>query len=69
MSETESAGWGVEYRREGDDSPQATSLRVPSPLEHETWTREAAEAVAAKMREEGVYSYIKVVPLGSGEGP
>lgn len=63
MSEAESQGWGVEYRREGDDAPQATTLRVPSTLQHEPWTREAAEAIAAGMLEEGGYSFVRVVPL------
>ena len=63
MSDVESQGWGVEYRREGDDAPQATALRVPSTLQHEPWTRENAEEVAARMLEEGGYSFVRVVPL------
>jgi len=60
---TESHAWGVEYRREGDDAPTATAVRVPSTLEHATWSREDAEAVADKMREDGSYSHVKVVPV------
>ena len=63
MGGTEPQAWGVEYRRDGDDAPTATSIRVPSTLEHATWSREDAEAVAEKMREEGSYRDIKVVPV------
>ena len=63
MSNIEEEGWGVEYRREGDDAPRATSLKLPSTLEHSPWTRAHAEEVASRMRAEGGYSLIDVVRL------